>query len=685
MAEPTKFLVENEAISQGGGLGSMFDFSSGGSIFSVPSSILGGSDVTGFGTPTFLGGAGPTFGVPFTGSTLAGAGLGPGEMSFFQPSGQIAPGSAFIAPADFAVGGGNPFVTYGTAPLARIETGETGGVDMSGVTLAGQPYRNVGIDQTVVPVGAGGSDVITSTGAQTPTVTAGSDVVTTNAEGGGVTRLDPFVVSGTKIPGGTVNLSDIYTPGPTGGNALLGDVTSGATGGGAVVLPPYVVSSTKTAGPSISTEITPSSTPSGIAGYTDTGEAIMMDPVTVTATKSPLSTLTPEEQARLVEAGRTNFGLTPAVQLPPFVVTGKKDPGTGFNIKYDGDPNVPPPSTSVFIPPSTKSPFGPSTPPSTKTGGTLPSTPTATGTAPTSATPTTTTTSSAMTQRDIAAELAKTMPALQQYQGAIQKMYGDLYQQFMPKGISQTEQGLINQYQSDLARLQQRQAGMLSPEDVRQAQQSAREAYGARGQVMGPGAIGAELLNRESIRQQREDQARAGLQQSYGNILNMANIQTGNLFSPIASLMSGTFNPLGAYPADVYGTNVNAQLAREIAQKNYEAAVRSAELSGAAGKSASTTSAAGQIGAAALPYLLSSIFCWVAREVYGDNNPKWLKFRDWMFQHAPAWFFNFYLENGEKIAAWLKRHPWAKRPIRMWMDSRIRAMEKRELVLKEAV
>ena len=71
--------------------------------------------------------------------------------------------------------------------------------------------------------------------------------------------------------------------------------------------------------------------------------------------------------------------------------------------------------------------------------------------------------------------------------------------------------------------------------------------------------------------------------------------------------------------------------------------------------------------------------------MYGEDNPKWMQFRDWMFRHAPAWFFNFYLENGEKIAAWLKRNPWAKRPIRMWMDSRIRSMEKRELVLKEAV
>ena len=290
-----------------------------------------------------------------------------------------------------------------------------------------------------------------------------------------------------------------------------------------------------------------------------------------------------------------------------------------------------------------------------------------------------------MTQRDIAAELAKTLPALQQNQAAIQKMYGDLYSQFMPKGISQTEQGLIDQYQTDLARLQQRQAGVLAPEDIRQSQQAAREAYGARGQVMAPGAIGAEILNREAIRQQREDQARAALQSSYGNILNMANIQTGNLFSPIASLMSGTFNPLGSYPADVYGTNVNAQLAREIAQKNYEAAVKSAELSGAAAKQAGTTSAIGQIGGALLPGLLTSIFCWVAREVYGENNPKWLRFRDWMFYHAPLWFFNFYLKHGERIAAWLKRNPWAKPAIRVWMDSRIRSMEKRELVLKEAV
>ena len=199
------------------------------------------------------------------------------------------------------------------------------------------------------------------------------------------------------------------------------------------------------------------------------------------------------------------------------------------------------------------------------------------------------------TKRDFGKELEETLAALQKNQSGIMGMYGDLYKQFMPKGITDTESSIIDQYKTDLARLQQRQAGVLAPEDIRQSQQAAREAYGARGQVMGRGAVGAEIMGRENIRQQREDQARAGMQASYGNIMNMANLQTGNIFSPIGNLMSNTFNPLSPYAGDVYGTNVNAQLAKEIAQKNYDAAVRSAELSGAATKSASDTSFWGDV------------------------------------------------------------------------------------------
>jgi hypothetical protein len=165
--------------------------------------------------------------------------------------------------------------------------------------------------------------------------------------------------------------------------------------------------------------------------------------------------------------------------------------------------------------------------------------------------------------------------------------------------------------QADEAKLNRLRQGILSPEDIRTATQGAREAYGARGQVFAPGAIGAEILNREAVRQQREDQARAAYQQSMGNVLNVSNLQTGNIFQPIGNLLSSTFNPLGAYPADVYGTNVNAALARDIADRNKEAAIESAKISGAAQSSAAKTSAGGSIAGALVPGLIkgaSAIF-----------------------------------------------------------------------------
>lgn len=193
----------------------------------------------------------------------------------------------------------------------------------------------------------------------------------------------------------------------------------------------------------------------------------------------------------------------------------------------------------------------------------------------------------ASSRRNLKAELEESMRALRANQGDITGMYKDLYNAFMPEGLNAAEASSLAQMRADEEKLARLRAGILSPEDVRTGQQAAREAYAARGQIMGPGAIGAEIYNRENIRQAREDAARAAYQQSMGNVLNTANLKTGNIFQPISSLISNTFNPLGTYPADVYGTNVNADLAREIAQKNYEAAVRSAELSGSAAKSAS--------------------------------------------------------------------------------------------------
>ena len=65
--------------------------------------------------------------------------------------------------------------------------------------------------------------------------------------------------------------------------------------------------------------------------------------------------------------------------------------------------------------------------------------------------------------------------------------------------------------------------------------------------------------------------------------------------------------------------------------------------------------------------------CWVAREVYGQDNPQWLLFRRWLLGDSPNWFRNLYISKGEVFANWLSAHTWLKPMIRRWMDGRIRS------------
>ena len=64
-------------------------------------------------------------------------------------------------------------------------------------------------------------------------------------------------------------------------------------------------------------------------------------------------------------------------------------------------------------------------------------------------------------------------------------------------------------------------------------------------------------------------------------------------------------------------------------------------------------------------------FCWVAREVYGESNPKWLQFRAWLLKDAPAWFCELYRQCGAGFARWIANKPALKSCIRAWMDRRI--------------
>ena len=124
------------------------------------------------------------------------------------------------------------------------------------------------------------------------------------------------------------------------------------------------------------------------------------------------------------------------------------------------------------------------------------------------------------------------------------------------------------------------------------------------------------------------------------------------LFDPSAGINLGLQNAanLGNYQAATYGAKAAAQ----------------GQIAGA------TIGALGNIGASFFsPKPMPPSTCWVAREVYGVENPKLVLFREWLFSKAPAWFRNLYIKYGERFAEFISNKPKLKSLIRRWMDSRI--------------
>jgi len=181
-------------------------------------------------------------------------------------------------------------------------------------------------------------------------------------------------------------------------------------------------------------------------------------------------------------------------------------------------------------------------------------------------------TNSGLAQRDYGKEFGLTAQTLTGKPGDdLAAYYKQLQAQFTPSSLTTLGREAESQLAADLARYNEAQRGNLSQEDVRTAQQGAREAYAARGQVMGQGAIGAEILGRDALQRQREAEARASVQQSMGNLTRAADLQTGNIFSPFASLISQTYSPTNQYAREVYDYNVNAYNAYQAAQQNLAA------------------------------------------------------------------------------------------------------------------
>jgi len=68
-------------------------------------------------------------------------------------------------------------------------------------------------------------------------------------------------------------------------------------------------------------------------------------------------------------------------------------------------------------------------------------------------------------------------------------------------------------------------------------------------------------------------------------------------------------------------------------------------------------------------------FCWVAREVYGPEDPRWMLFRAWLLTEAPDVVREAYGAHGEEFAAWIADKPVVKAALRVAMDAVIAKYE----------
>jgi hypothetical protein len=215
--------------------------------------------------------------------------------------------------------------------------------------------------------------------------------------------------------------------------------------------------------------------------------------------------------------------------------------------------------------------------------------------------------------------------------------------------------------------------------------------FGAAQQFLGSGetsgaARARDLLLREGIQQNRLGAA-AGFIAGGPSIGNLAQARTAQQqgamqgYIQANQALPGGFNQQASTAGPFYQTvdqNIPVALTQAFndlyrSQSNYQASTYGAQVGAQAQVDSAystpnyITAGAGLLGKA----IPGGIFCWVAREVYGEDNPKWLQFREWMLTKASDNLRNFYTEYGERIAESIRNKPKIKSIIRKWMDSKI--------------
>lgn len=125
--------------------------------------------------------------------------------------------------------------------------------------------------------------------------------------------------------------------------------------------------------------------------------------------------------------------------------------------------------------------------------------------------------------------------------------------------------------------------------------------------------------------------------------MNAFQMTTGR--SPTPNTTTGTS---GLTNASALGSNLAGNLASAQQANNLNATNVQLNSKDWADYLGQVTSSIGNLTSSAGG--IAGIACWIARRVYGESNPKWKQFRDYLFNEAPIYLKEYYLMNGESIA-----------------------------------
>jgi len=200
----------------------------------------------------------------------------------------------------------------------------------------------------------------------------------------------------------------------------------------------------------------------------------------------------------------------------------------------------------------------------------------------------------------------------------------------------------------------------LSPEQEAEIASQVRQGQAARGMGRGPTDVYQEMLQKtsfgEQMRQQRMQEAR-GATGLYGDIFQATTGRPTMSATPMGATIQAPDASIGLQDYLSMGINFDQQRVNA----NAASKAQNKQLLGAG------IQTLGSLGG------MAAGLCWVAREVYGETNPKWKAFRLYLITKAPAALLRGYLRKGEAFADWLRAHPERKADVRAWMDECVEA------------